>query len=1103
MLAGVRVLAGPARSGKTTQLLARYRSLLTGEPLASALWLSPTHRAVTEIRQALVDGELGGCLQPQCLTFDQFARRVLDASPLLARSIGPSLVRQLASRLIAEAHGQGELKYFGPIATTRGFLDLAVGTIQEFKRLEIWPEELAQAVGRRPSAKDRELCLIYERYQQRLTAHSLYDAQGRFWQARALLREGQRKPFERLRHVLVDGFTDFTRTEHEMLEILAGRASLTISLLLDDGMSRPDLFVKTAGTLERLKSYHPQLHVEHLPRRRGTWVAMNHLEEHLFANPHQVPATENSAGIEIVPATGAVPEIETIARRIKRLLVHGDERDGGRPVAAQDILVIFRSLADMAETAEEVFNQFGVPVAVGSQRVLGRSPLASALLAWLQLVLDDWPFRQVLAMLGHNGFRPEWHEWEGGSVAAAQQTIYALQIPAGKDELLAGIERLARSDASRAAVAARAHPLVQRMARVLDELPREATLETWRDAMTQLAVATGLLNDRSQPKTPEGGSSSDRQVWDTLLAALAAHEHLGGWLGERPRTYSLQEFYDHLSEILRVEPLGGTRDDTGCVRLLSAEQARNLSAPYVFLAGLSEKAFPPSAREDCVLGEADTSQFIRAGLPLVSHADRPRFEMLLFYEVATRATRRLVLSYPALDARAQTLSPSPYLTELEHTFGAGRIERLPMAELSSVPRSDEVLSLRELRVRALSQALAGQTQLLEGLCRHPTTRSSAGNLVAGLEVARSRQQGTAFGPYEGMLASPAAESLLAKRFGNEHCWSPSQLEQYAYCPYQFLLAHVLRVEPLEELEFEADHRGRGQMLHWLLSTLHRNLSELGALRSPGAQSKAEYLAAAETLVAQFVERAAARGALRTGMLQIDARRVSAWLAAYQAQHRAYDQTWGNWQTPLLPSHFEVAFGPPRRSPAPSDEPEDDIDPLSSEAPFELECQGETIRFAGRIDRIDLGQVGQTAVFNIVDYKSGKPSKRTSLNSVLEGRSLQLPLYALAAKNLLAQQGAQPFRAAYWHVAGEGYREKDAVKFHLDSEGRLELTSEWDQLEKQLRVRVKSLVEGIRHGQFPMHSHDDECTSRCAYRTVCRINQARSLGKQWQPPEEPA
>ena len=130
--------------------------------------------------------------------------------------------------------------------------------IRELKRLEIWPEEFARAHGKSGTKKDRELADLYTRYQERLTQHELYDAQGRFWSARAELRKGQVRPFERLRHVFVDGFTDFTRTEHEILEILAGRTeSVSISLPLEQDSPRRDLFAKSRQTLEELARRHP------------------------------------------------------------------------------------------------------------------------------------------------------------------------------------------------------------------------------------------------------------------------------------------------------------------------------------------------------------------------------------------------------------------------------------------------------------------------------------------------------------------------------------------------------------------------------------------------------------------------------------------------------------------------------------------------------------------------------------------------------------------------------------------------------------------------------------------------------------------------------
>ena len=50
-------------------------------------------------------------------------------------------------------------------------------------------------------------------------------------------------------------------------------------------------------------------------------------------------------------------------------------------------------------------------------------------------------------------------------------------------------------------------------------------------------------------------------------------------------------------------------------------------------------------------------------------------------------------------------------------------------------------------------------------------------------------------------------------------------------------------------------------------------------------------------------------------------------------------------------------------------------------------------------------------------------------------------------------------------------------------------------------KVFSLVRGIRAGEFPMASLDEHCTGYCPFKTVCRVNQTRSLGKTWQPPEK--
>ena len=83
--------------------------------------------------------------------------------------------------------------------------------------------------------------------------------------------------------------------------------------------------------------------------------------------------------------------------RIKGLLA---PRAGAQAaVAPEQILVVFRSLADSAELVGEVFERFGIPHVVARAPRLESAPIARALMAWLRLAVEDWPFRRVLMVL--------------------------------------------------------------------------------------------------------------------------------------------------------------------------------------------------------------------------------------------------------------------------------------------------------------------------------------------------------------------------------------------------------------------------------------------------------------------------------------------------------------------------------------------------------------------------------------------------------------------------------------------------------------------------------------------------------------------------------
>ena len=159
---------------------------------------------------------------------------------------------------------------------------------------------------------------------------------------------------------------------------------------------------------------------------------------------------------------------------------------------------------------------------------------------------------------------------------------------------------------------------------------------------------------------------------------------------------------------------------------------------------------------------------------------------------------------------------------------------------------------------------------------------------------------------------------------------------------------------------------------------------------------------------------------------------------------------------------------------------------------------DSVRIAGRIDRIDTGVVAGQAVFNILDYKTGGPIKCTP-ETIQAGLTLQLPIYALAAMELLLiDRDAIPWHAGYWYVRDAGFQPKKSLRMYRNDDGRIELETLWEEIRDSLDDIVVGLVQAIRKGRFPVCSADDECTGRCQYNTICRVNQVRSLEKKWQP-----
>lgn len=1083
MTSSIFIIKGATQSGKTQYLMSQYRDTLKNAEPGSVLWLAPNWRSVSDVRGRILDEKLEACCSPDVFTFDRFAQAILESSPSPIRPLTRSMKRQVVRQLIDEQIALGRITYFSSISSTSGLVDLVCELISEFKRLEIWPEDFQVACHSRGfTAKDSELLDIYEAYQQTLRENLLYDAEGRFWSARDWLQKGQKRPFENLRLVIVDGFTDFTRTQHEILEQLASWVQeIYISLPLESEPCRSDLFSKPLKTLKELKRRHKDLAIKEMAKPEAcTWPAMSHLEKNLFVNPRRVKAAATTDGIEIFAAAKTQGEIELIGAAIKYLLVE-------KSVKPSEIAVVFRSPQDSSSLTVDILSQLGIPVACETCQTLDRVPAIRALKNLLQLDLDDWPFRQLLAVIGSNYFQPDWPEWQSGkSQVLVEETIRNLQIPRGRKFLL---EQLSKSNAEESVVFA----VLNRLASAFDSLPANATLPQWGKAWERLFNDTGLLKANSSNNNQLSATNDDDTIaWNCLVSVLSSGDRLAHWLNRRPLEINRCQAYKALVDILQTERMPKTDDELGKVRILSAASVRTLQIPYLFLAGLSEKAFPMPDREDRLYSEAEYQQLIESGLPLIPRTERTREEMLLFYEAVTRATRRLYLSYPALDDAANPLSPSPYLHEVEQACGIGKIKRTEATDLRPIPAADEPLSFAQYRVKAMAEALSGDVRLLAGAMRESneeTNCRTSQNIRAGLNTIIFRQDREHFSPVEGILPGKAVHKHLSTEFASNRSFTASELEQYATCPYRFLVENILRLELLEDVTLQLDILQRGQVVHEALAAFHRLVNEsLGHVGSPLELEPEQF----DQLLQQAIDDSLPKSSfnpVQRALAEVNRRTIAQWLTGYREQCERYDKLWKSCESPLAPELFEISFGKSKHR----------QDSLSIDEPLVFDAETEAIHISGRIDRIDTGKVGNQTVFNILDYKTGAAAGKFSLDDIARGTCLQLPIYAIAcAELILSECNAIPWQAGYWQIRNNGFKEKKSLVMYQLTDGKIEPAPEWEQIRANLGKTIAGLVNGIRRGNFPVFCSNRDCTKNCSLNTICRIRQVRSIDKTWQP-----
>lgn len=835
------------------------------------------------------------------------------------------------------------------------------------------------------------------------------------------------------------GSYDLTQTQLTLLETLAGSYPVTV--------------------------YFP------LEAAPGYAFAQQFLERYLYpmAGTAQVPSAPSSqpsptdrvranVTVEVQHAVGVDDELTLVCKQILTLI----ESNG---YCFEDIGVVGRTLAPYQSALARIFDQHRIPFVSSAAVPLLHEPVVKTLVHLAQLKSNGLHRPALLDVLTSPWNRYVAHETGGIPPRPDlwRRAVQALGITRGDAEWrrLSTFAQLESWPDERSSIScdeedafpidgAQLRMLWTCLSPLLDDLkglPDSGGYAALTDAFCALAdhhLMLNLTENHSADETAQGEQARD--VTEALTGVFAQMR----MLDRLELTVGWAEWAETFSNILERSSCALTPSSHQGVQVLDAMAARGVGFRALFVIGMNEQVFPRGIQEDGFLRDRHRLMLSETlGYKIDQKLQGYGEEALLFELLSASASDRLYLSYQRADVDGRPLAPSGYVDAL-----GDMPQAIPTDLQLALPRrwSDRVdlplfasslLTREELTVSAVLRGWDASA-LLDMVGREGVLFSHGGAAQGVIEQSHGLLSG-----YDGMLEDQTTHWQRVCERG----LSPTALETYARCPFQYFAAQILKLEPVWlETSMELPPPVMGQLCHEALRRCYEILIEQGwaeTMRSASAITAA---------VAQAVERTCAVYAKTHGtgycltwqMAQERVRRVVASVLAFDC---------GAGASGFVPAACEV----------------------DASGTLPDGTAGVTVPIRGRFDRIDRHPT--SGALRVIDYKYRAHDQvdakdRNLLQAAVRAQRLQPALYVLMTLAESSGDAGQAFpeQVDFVYLLPQGEPAVERASFEA---------SAWQGPSGPLLSQtMQTLLDGIRNGRHFIVPDATHC-SHCEFSTLCR------------------
>ena len=1064
----MRTILGPFHPDLESIFVEEILKYKQADFLSPLLVLTPSDLLRRRLKILLSRERHLSLLNVQFLSFYQLSLRLQEQRSGMPLDLRSDLFLEEALRQIIRTRQPGAEPFAG-IEERAGGCAALWQTLRDLRDGCVDPNVALEALreghfSRRASARTSELLVLLETFQTFCRQHHVADSSD--LNRNAIDQAASSSFLNQFGQVFYYGFYDLTQMQVDFFHAVARHHPTTLFFPLLTAKPAHEAWSFAKRFYERYIQGHNLEAAENLASGSAL-PATARLFDSLKARSYS--DFPKHWQCQITSTFGITDEVATTAKEILKLV------DAGA-LHFHEIGVVARSLEAYGPIIKGIFHQHRIPVAGTLEEPLVQFPLTKAVILLLNLPVKDFLRSQVIDLLSSPYFHFQNITGDQFAVRPDLWDLATRELAICKG--VAEWRRLRRyhhRDLALRQISEDDEPRVIRipcsqlccLAEIVDslvaDLLRLPAQASWQEYAAAWKALLGKYLGIAHGRDPSPAKSQPQEEILDVLDQLAG-------LDSVESRVALADFAHTFQHWLERSAVTEDRRNIDGVMILNATAARGLAFRAMFLLGLNEGVFPRTIREDPFLRDHDREVLeLDLGYKVSQKLSAFDEEKLLFTLLTGAARERLYCSFQRADESGRALAPSWYIDELKRALeDNGRpCETIALArgitEKAVTPPFDrlDLLLPAELAIR-LTLDDRDPTTLIDASASLPELYRQGRQVVAAIDQSSDRLL-----PYDGALTD----------FGNywkhfsERGPSPTALETYARCPFQFFARHVLGLEPLDRPEevLGPSPAEFGHLGHGVLNSFYRALIDAGYFSGKAATVNVKTLlrAVAARAFAEYEDNnpvgyPLAWESIKDGLVQLLHQVIAQDLAELS-------------QSGFSPAGLETEV----KTRLPPDWPE----PLNN------------LTVRGRMDRIDR----KDGALRVIDYKFKFGAHRGTedknlIRAAVRGERLQPPFYYMLAqhwaKEELLEPSASAVEADFYYIAPR-WSDGPLISTSYGSEGLA------GKVGAATRCTIAYLADGVRQGRFFIN-RGEHC-GHCEAAAICRKNHPPSL---WRAENDP-